>query len=308
MIPRTAHFLCLGQGFGWAEALSIRAALSAGGFERAVLHHSENLSGAPGMLSLSQLAGFETNRLVELLPAGMPERRALRQILAELNDVSSREDVVRAALLWQLGGVFFSLDTVAVRPFGEVCARNEFFCGESLKVHSVADSTRAALRSAALRRLSRALDRAPTMASTGAAAVWPKCASTAVLGAPQNDSFVARLLHEMTQVSVTKRRLAGALGQAALESALGASTAGAVLYPSSTFDPCSGPRAGWWFRDPRPCSLSDLSSPDTLSFRWHSARLPEQMLGAWRQRPGSTDAKATLLGELSETAEAVRID
>ncbi|MFT6395279.1 MAG: hypothetical protein ACJAYU_000021 [Bradymonadia bacterium] len=277
MIPRTAHFVCLGQDLSWAHALSIHSALARGGFDRALLHHSQDLARSAGYAALDGLVGFEAIRLEALVADEAPEARALRQVLTELDRTSAREDVVRAALLWQHGGVFLSLDTVAVSSFDDVFARNEFFCGESATTRPSSNSKRSFVAAAVRKRLGRALERAPRAASR-AAEFWPKVASPAVMGAPAQDPFVGRLLAAMAHAHVEERRKPGALGSDILESVLNKSRTGTVLYPSTVFDPCGGPRASWWFHDPSPTTLSALKSRETLTLRWHQEIAPRQIV------------------------------
>lgn len=280
MIARTAHFVCLDDRFVWAHSLSIRAALSAGRFTRAVLHHSEDLTSSTGWAALTGLAGFEPVRLDDpLIPDGTPSARALRRILAEVADPRAREDVVRAALLWEHGGVFLSLDTVAVASFEDVLSRDEFFCGESV-TQQTSGSKRVRAAAALRRGVGRALDRAPSVATTMLADLWPTSASNVVMGAPSEDPFVSRLLGEIAGTSVERRRSPGALGTTALESAFAHSRAGTVLYPNSVFDPTRGPQASWWFRTPPPTELAALGARETLALRWHDEIAPRAAVDA----------------------------
>jgi hypothetical protein len=136
-IPLRAHFIWLGAELPWVHVLAIRSAAERGGFDRAVLHHDEDLSGAPHYPALRAIERLELRRLDvrALLDRCDPFAPALAPLYQRLPSPPIRKDLIRLVLLYLEGGVYLDLDTVTVASLRGLCEEAEAFCGEERIVY-----------------------------------------------------------------------------------------------------------------------------------------------------------------------------
>lgn len=280
MIPSTAHFIWFGDAFPWLHALAIRSALEVGGFERAVLHHDSDLSGAKWWSEVAELPGFEARPLdpLAVLSAVDEIGPALAQIFSELDQPAARANMVRAAILWSEGGVYLDLDTVTIGAFDDLLLRDDFFCGEepiAYPAHVKKSRNPAAWAGAVARDGVRdLLRRAPGGWRTfrRLEGLYTRAVNNAVVGCPPKHPFVERLLTAMTEVPVARRRVRFELGTALLQEQVAAWDApGLTVYPPELFYPLGPEISQHWFReveDPRPDEVVD---PQTLVVHWYAS-------------------------------------
>ena len=132
MIPGIAHFIWFGPKLPYIYILGIRSAVLRGGFERVVLHHSDDLSSTPHWDSLTELDSFEARPLREefLTEAHGELGERLLNLFRELTAPAARANLMRAAILAHEGGVYLDTDTVTWRDVTPLRERAAVFCGE----------------------------------------------------------------------------------------------------------------------------------------------------------------------------------
>ena len=128
MIPPIAHFIWLGPELLWANALAIRSAALRGGFEQVVLHHADDLSHNDIWPELEALPGFSARRIdvQAIMRATGSGAEKLLEIYRRLDKPAARANMLRAAILYNEGGVYLDCDTVTLKPLNELRQN----CGE----------------------------------------------------------------------------------------------------------------------------------------------------------------------------------
>jgi len=122
MIPRTAHFIWFGAAFPWVHILAMRSAAARGGFERIVLHHSDDLDDTPWWGEAAATPGFSARRIDEaaLFRASGADGEALFGVYRDLEKPEARANMLRAAILAAEGGVYLDMDTITVASFEDL--------------------------------------------------------------------------------------------------------------------------------------------------------------------------------------------
>src|SRR5262245_27933166 len=127
MIPSLAHFIWLGRRLPWLNALSPKTCALHGGFERSLLHHTDDIE----KKDLLELAGVPGLELVRVVPEGLLEGAAgprLVDIYRELEKPAAKANVLRIALLSSQGGVYLDMDTVTIASLSPLRSEaNVFF-------------------------------------------------------------------------------------------------------------------------------------------------------------------------------------
>ena len=216
MIPGSAHFIWIGQDFPWLHWAAVASARHNGGFDRVVLHHTDDLSQAPWFAMLRELEGVEClhlNAAAELEQAAGPK---LIDRYRTLSAPAARANVLRVALLVNQGGVYLDLDTVTIQSLTGLREQCAFFCGEErLAFPASLSRSRSpfAWGAAYLRTAARDLARR-SPAGVGWFAhirhLYPTAANNAVLGASAQHPFLRELCARMLELpsNASRRRYA----------------------------------------------------------------------------------------------------
>ena len=294
MIPKVAHFIWYGRELPWVHALAIRSAHDLGGLERVVLHHADDLSGAPHFRDLAALPRFDARRIDvgAIARASGADGRAVEALHDELRAPAARANVLRAAILAGQGGLYLDLDTVTVADLGPLLATTGVLCGRERVVlpgwvrHSWSPGVRSrAVGLAGLRwacrlapdgwRVFRRLER-----------LYPLAVNNAVFGAARGHRFVLGLLAAMIATPAARRTVRFALGTHLLQDHV-RTYAGddLTVAPPEVFYPLPPEISEHWFRPTRRVALADLLSPGTRVVHWYAsvrtARLVPHIDPAW---------------------------
>ncbi len=280
MIPRTAHFIWFGTAFPWVHALAIRSAAVRGGFERVVLHHSDDLEDAPWWSEAARTPGFTARRIDEpaLFQAAGVDGEALLEVYRDLEKPEARANVLRAAILAAEGGVYLDMDTVTVASFEDLLKDVGAFYGlERIAFPGAVRQSRrpdvwtgafarAGFREACRRRrdgwrLFRRLE-----------GRYPLAANNAVLGAEASHPFLLDLLRRMIALPDERRKIRFSLGTHLLQDAADACTDPTVrALPPETFFPVGPEVSEHWFREDSTARAGDLVLPGTLVVHWYAS-------------------------------------
>jgi hypothetical protein len=280
MIPATAHFIWFGPQFPWVNALSMRSAALRGGFEKVVLHHSDDLTGTPWWSWLEDTPGFEARMVTpEAVFARCGARGfALWALFKLLDQPAAKANMIRAAILYAEGGVYLDLDTVTLRHVDDYRARAQVFCGrEHIALpHNVAHSrsprvlagagVRLAVRDAMRRlpngwRLFRKVDGRYHLA-----------ANNAVFAAEPGHPFVDELLRGMVEMSPERQLVRFALGTHLLQQTLQAFDGpGVEVHHPDAFYPLPPEISEHWFRPTRTPALGAVLAGDTRIVHWYAS-------------------------------------
>jgi len=280
MIPRTAHFIWFGTAFPWVHVLAMRSAAVRGGFERVVLHHSDDLTGTSWWDDAAAVPGFEARRVdpPALLGASGGDVEALLAVYGELNKPEARANMLRVAILAAEGGVYLDVDTVTVASYEKTLERAGAFYGLERIVYPGAvrrsrrpDVWAGALARAGFRELCRRR-RDGWRLFRRFEGRYPLAANNAVMGGEAGHPFLLDLLRRMTTLPADRRRVRFSLGTHLLQDAADACEDPTVrALPPEAFFPVGPEVSEHWFREDSTARAEDLVLPGTLSVHWYAS-------------------------------------
>lgn len=278
MIPREAHFVWLGPGFGFVHLLAVASAVKHGGFERVTVHHTDALDSSAAFREAVALRGARAERLMPEALLELAGAGALVDTYRSLESPASRSNLLRIALLLERGGVYLDTDTITVRSFDALMARGGAFVGEERLVFpgKAGGPITARLRPSALLRTAArdVMRRLPDghRYFRKVAGLYPKAANNAVLGAEARHALLSDLLARAAAMPPPRRRVRYALGTHLLQDAVaGYRGADLSVLPPPVFFPLGPEISEHWFRLRPGVTLSEVVEPETLLVHWYAS-------------------------------------
>jgi hypothetical protein len=279
MIPSVAHFVWLGTRFPWLNALAVVSAAKAGGFERVVVHASDDLDGAPYARDLRRFPSIEI-RPIELgwlaRRAGQPASR-VRALYDDMTSAAARSDVLRTLVLAAEGGVYLDVDTVTIAPFDALRASPAFVGQEwicfpewSTRRHSMIERGRAYGLSA-LRSVLALLPEGHLLFAR-VQHLYSLAVNNAVLGSEPGHPFIRTYLEAMLSLPAAVARKRYAIGPELLARVCRERAAsGIAVLPPRYFFPL-GPviSESWWARS-KEADLASVLSDETVTVHWYAS-------------------------------------
>jgi hypothetical protein len=277
-IPPIAHFIWFGRELLWVHLLAIRSAIQRGGFERAVLHHADDLRSSSWWGELEGMAGFEARQLVpeELLEQAGGAR--LVDVFRDLEELAGKANVVRAALLFIEGGTFLDSDTVTLRSFSPLLEPGGAFCGEEHIIRPYYSRTNPSVSTQAVNLLRRAARSTLREVPGGWRAFrrierfYPAAVNNAVLGSVPRHPLIGSLIENMLAVPRERRRVRYALGTHLLQQTVERHAPGDLtVLPPPVFYPLGPEISLHWFRHTRRAALTEVLRPETRLVHWYAS-------------------------------------
>lgn len=291
----------------------MRSAVILGGFERVVLHHSDDLRTAPWMGEAMKIPGFTERQIDEppLFRAFGGDGDVLLAVYNDLQKPEVRCNMLRVAILAAQGGVYLDMDTITIASFEDILCDGGAFYGRERVVfpRAIRDSRRPDIWAGALARhafrdvcrrrrdgwrLFRRVEHR-----------YPLAANNAVLGGEAEHPFLTGLLRRMIAMPAARRRIRFSLGNYLLQDAADACIDPAVrALPTETFFPVGPEISEHWFREDSTAGAADLVRPGTLTRiaqRSRCARAAERGQALGLPWSALTVARASLCGR--ETVE-----
>jgi hypothetical protein len=264
MIPATAHFIWFGRDFPWIYGLALRSAALRGDFSSVVLHHSDELEATPGWQLAMETPKVKARRLdPEALLSATPELgERLVTLYRRLDEPAGKANMVRAALLFQEGGVYLDTDTVTVRSMRPLLDAGAFCGVEHLALPSSLVRSRNPLlwaKAGVLLALRDGLRRLPAgyRAFPVAAPLYSRAPNNAVLASAPEHPFLRGLLEGMVNTPKERQRVRYALGTHLLTDTVKSWRAShvdeppdlaLVVHPPAVFYPLCPEISEHWFR------------------------------------------------------------
>ena len=280
VIPALAHFVWLGESFPWVNLLAMRSAVTRGGFERVILHHTDRLAGSDVARECAALPRTELRHIEpeQLLGAMGPVGIELTGLYRRVRSPVGRSNILRIAILALEGGVYFDMDTITVGDLTPMRREARCFCGDERIVlpaavlrsrdPAVVAATGARL---AVRDLCRRLPRGHRLFRR-IEHRFPRGANFAVGGAEPRHPFLIDYLARMARVPRRQEQVRNAIGTTMLQDALGAwSGHGLVVYPPPVFYPVPPEISTHWFRPRRTLALEEFLRPETRVVHWYAS-------------------------------------
>lgn len=278
-IPATAHFVWLGRELPWIYGLALRSAAQRGGFERVVLHCTDDLSGSDGFSAARGDGRVECRRLDprSALWWVSPRGGELVELFARLRQPAAKSNMLRLAILAAEGGVYLDTDTITVASFAPLLGAGAF-CG--LEHIALPAATRRARTpgpwlKAGARLLVRDLLRRAPGGWQGFARIarhFPAAANNAVLGARPGHPLVQGMLERMVDLPPERQLARFALGTGLLQDAVASYGGGdLVLHPPDRFYPLPPEISEHWFRLGDRAPLDAVVAPTTVCVHWYAS-------------------------------------
>ncbi len=258
----------------------MRSAALRGGFERVVLHYSDDLSGTPWWPWLEETPGFVARRVEpeRIVTACGPSGESLYSLFRKLEQPAAKANMIRAAILYAEGGVYLDLDTVTLRNVDDFRARASVFCGhEHIALpHNVVRSrsprvlagagVRLAVRDA-MRRLPRGWRFFRRLEGR-----YHLAANNAFFAAAPQHPFVGQLLQGMVDMPPERQLVRFALGTHLLQETLIAFDGdGVEVHPPEAFYPLAPEISEHWFRTTANPAVGAVLSGDTRIVHWYAS-------------------------------------
>jgi Glycosyltransferase sugar-binding region containing DXD motif len=294
VIPSLAHFIWLGRRLPWLNALSPKTCALHGGFDRILVHHSDEIDPA----DLQELRGVPRLELERLAPEGLLESTAgpkAVDLYRALERPAAKANVLRIGLLSSRGGVYLDMDTLTIASLAPLRTEGGVFFGvEHLAYPGSVYRSRSpgpwlgAFARAAVRDVLRRMPEG-YRAFRAIAKLYPSAANNAVIGAAPGHPFLETMTHRMLAMTPAERRVRYALGTSLLQ-AVAAESWGAdvVVHPPAVFYPLGPVISEHWFRERASAKLEDVLEERTRVVHWYASvrteRHVERMDRAWIER------------------------
>lgn len=134
MIPKTAHFVWIGNSLDWPYLYALASAYETGGFDQVILHHTDELQGEAITVFKKCYSSiiFKLTCTNTLFQEVGDRGNALIELYNQLPEYSSKTDLIRLVVLYIYGGVYIDLDTLTLKPFESYLDTCEGFFGMEL--------------------------------------------------------------------------------------------------------------------------------------------------------------------------------
>ncbi len=279
MIPRNAHFIWLGRDFHWVFALAIKSAAMRGGFETVTLHHDSRLEDLESFAALSEEKRIITRWInpMAYLRNIQPFGYELAELYARIGAPAGRANILRAAVLYEEGGVYLDTDTLTLASF-EPLFLADFFCGsERIALpNSVIESKNPAVWVATGARLAARdfFRRCPGgwRPFKKIEHMYPMVVNNAILGAKPGHPLVSGLLTRMIEMPKKKQLRRFALGSRLLEQEIARYNGdGLVILSPEKFYPLAPEISEHWFRLHKKPDTRSVVTSSTVVVHWYAS-------------------------------------
>jgi hypothetical protein len=311
-IPATAHFVWLGRDLPWVYGLALRSAAARGGFERVVLHCTDDVSGSDGFTLACDDERVESRRLDprSALWWVSPRGGDLVELYSRLRQPAAKSNMLRLAILAAEGGVYLDTDTITVASFSPLLGAG-VFCG--LERIALPAATRRARTpgpwvKAGARILVRDLLRRAPGGWQGFALIaehYPAAANNAVLGARPGHPLIQGMLERMVDLPPERQLARFALGTGLLQDAVDSYDGDDLeLHPPERFYPLSPEISEHWFRIGERAPLDAIVARSTVCIHWYASVRTKRIL----PRIGASYLRANAHRQLFSAAALPLID
>ncbi|HEX4506625.1 MAG TPA: glycosyltransferase [Alphaproteobacteria bacterium] len=281
-IPAKVHFCWIGARLPWAYVFAVLSAAERGGLPEVILNHTDPLEDCAETRTLTEAAGVTLRRIDPvtcLTEAGdaLGVGPGLALLYGRIASPVMRADILRAAILFQDGGIYLDLDTITVASLRPLLDTAQFVgCEYIVWPHSARTSRSPArwARSLALDLLRKALRKRANgwKSFRRIERLYYRGLNNAVMGASPNSPFFGRYLEAMLTVTPERLLEAYALGPDLLQSTAGdGQTNDLMIHDPRVFYPLPPEISEHWFRDGNTIGLDAVLSAETRVVHWYAS-------------------------------------
>jgi Glycosyltransferase sugar-binding region containing DXD motif len=281
-IPARVHFCWIGPQLPWAYVFAVLSAAERSGMREIILHHTDALDPGPELDALLGAAGVELHRIDPIAcltrageALGIGEQ--LTVLYRSLDRPAARADILRAAILFQQGGIYLDLDTVTVSSLRPLLDARQFVGCEYIVWPYFIRASRSPAQWA--RALTLDLSRKAMRHMAGGWEAFRRVQrfyyrgiNNAVLGAEPDSNFFAHYLRAMSMVAPDRLRQAYALGPDLLQELIDhESWSDLIVHDPEVFYPLPPEISEHWFRIRDTVRLDSVLSPATRIVHWYAS-------------------------------------
>lgn len=289
-IPARVHFCWIGPRLPWAYVFAVLSAAERSLLPEIILHHTDALEDCAETRALTGAVGVTLHRIDPIAclteagdALGVDDR--LTVLYRTLASPVMRTDVLRAAILFQQGGIYLDLDTVTVASLLPLLDATQFVgCEYIVWPHFVRASRSPArwARSLALDLLRKAMRR-----MTGGwknfrlvERFYYRGLNNAVMGAEPNSRLFACYLRAMLTLTPERLRQAYALGPDLLQAVVDHDRKDdLIVHDPRVFYPLPPEISEHWFRISDNVRLDAVLSAETRVVHWYASVRTKSRVG-----------------------------
>jgi hypothetical protein len=247
-----------------------------------ILHHTDTLDDCAEFRALTAAAGVTLHRIDPIAclaetgdRVGVGER--LATVYGGIASPVMRTDMLRAAILFQQGGIYLDLDTITVASLLPLLEAAQFVGCEYIVWPHLVRKSRSPLRwarSLALDLLRKAMRRRTDgwKSFRRIERLYYRGLNNAVMGAEPNSPLFARYLRAMLALTPERLREAYALGPDLLQDVVGEESPNdLVIHDPRVFYPLPPEISEHWFRASDKIQLDAVLSAETRVVHWYAS-------------------------------------
>jgi hypothetical protein len=281
-IPARVHFCWIGTRLPWAYVFAILSAAERSGLPEVILHHTDTLEDSAELRAITGAVGVTLRRIdpIDCLRQAGNELGIgdqLAAIYGRLDSPTMRTDILRAAILFQQGGIYLDLDTVTVSSLLPLLDAAQFVgCEYIVWPHSVRISRSPVrwARSLALDLLRKAMRRMTDGWENfrRVERFYYRGINNAVMGAEPSSPLFARYLRAMPTVTPERLQQPYALGPDLLQEVVDSDRQDdLIVHDPRVFYPLPPEISEHWFRAGGNIRLEAVLSAETRVVHWYAS-------------------------------------
>jgi hypothetical protein len=281
-IPACVHFCWIGPRLPWAYVFAVLSAAERGGLPEIILHHTDALEAGAELTALSNAAGVTLHRIDAIAclaetgnTLGIGDR--LITLYRQIASPVMRSDILRAAILFQQGGIYLDMDTITVASLRPLLDTAQFVGCEYIVWPQFVRASHSPLawgRSLTLDLVRKAMRRAKNgwKYFRRIERLYYRGINNAVMGAEAGSDLIARYLHAMIAATPERLLQAYSLGPELLQEIVDRHRrTDLVIHASSVFYPLAPEISEHWFRIRESVRLDAVLSPETRVVHWYAS-------------------------------------
>ncbi len=288
-IPPIVYFCWIGEKIPWAYVFAILSAAERSELSEVILYHTDGLVAGDELDALERAPRVRLSRIEPVDYLDQVGRKIglgseLAELYRRLASPVMRSDVLRAAILYDQGGIYLDLDTITVGSLLPLITSQ--FVGTEFIIwpHFVRASRTPSLwaRQLALDLARKACRRLPEgwkLFRKLERFCFPSI-NNAVMGAEAGSRLISDYLHAMVKLAPARQTKRYALGPHLLQEVVSRYKQGdLVVQEPRVFYPLPPQISEHWFRITRRVALGDVLWPETRVVHWYASVRARDLIG-----------------------------
>ena len=283
-IPRSLHFCWIGPNLPWAYGFALLSAAVRGGADEVILHHTDELEDGPVLnalraVSIIRLVRIEPQTLLIQVGDRLGLGNKLWTIYAGITSPAILSDILRASILYNVGGIYLDVDTITVASLTPLLDQRQFIGVEWIVWPYWIKASRSSvvwMRTLALDILRKAARLMPEgwRIYRHVESLYYKGINGAIMGGEAGAPLFETYLRHMTLMPTNEQGRPNALGPDLLQRLIAENLINdLIIYDPKYFYPLAPEISEHWFRTCHnaPQALGKVLSPETVIAHWYGS-------------------------------------